>query len=89
MYNDAFKDEDGEDGYETFFGIAAVKTKEEAQLCMAELKNPKNLGKHSGFWFVAGQDKETEISKYPQDQQAEILQMQKDIPAILNSIVFR
>jgi glucan-binding YG repeat protein len=89
MYANPFKDEDGEDDYEPLFGIVAAKTEAEAKSYMAELKNPKNLGKHSGLWFVAGQDQETEISKYPQDQQAEILQMQKDIPAILNSIVFR
>ena len=89
MYATAFKNESGEDDYEPLFGVVAAKTKQEAELYMAELKNPKNLGQHSGMWFVAGQDKESAIGSYGPEQQAEILKLQADIPGILNSIVFR
>ncbi|BFL48600.1 hypothetical protein [Lactonifactor longoviformis] len=89
MYAAAFKNESGEDDYEPLFGVVAAKTKQEAELYMAELKNPKNLGQHSGMWFVAGQDKESAIGSYGPEQQAEILKLQADIPGILNSIVFR
>ncbi len=89
MYATAFKNESGEDDYEPLFGVVAAKTKQEAELYMAELKNPKNLGQHSGMWFVAGQDKESAIGSYGPEQQAEILKLQGDIPGILNSIVFR